>query len=91
MNNDLISRAALKKVLTEEHINMTLTFDIDTFNCVMNIIDNAPTVEERPHGKWISASSFYICGNCGIDSRYKSHFCSCCGAQMDKGGKDHDI
>ena len=41
---DLISREALKKALTEAHINMTLTFDIATFNCVMNTIDNAPTV-----------------------------------------------
>ena len=44
MNNDLISRDALKKALTEAHINMKLTFDIATFNCVMNTIDNAPMV-----------------------------------------------
>ena len=45
MNNDLISREALKKALKDAHINMKLTFDIATFNCVMNTIDNAPTVE----------------------------------------------
>ena len=44
MNNDLISREAQKKALTEAHINRTLTFDIATFGCVMSAIDNAPTV-----------------------------------------------
>ena len=42
---DLISREALKKALKDAHINMKLTFDIATFNCVKNTIDNAPTVE----------------------------------------------
>ena len=41
---DLISREALKKALKDAHINMKLTFDIATFNCVMNTVDNAPTV-----------------------------------------------
>ena len=45
MNNDLISRSALKDALSEAHINRTLTFDIATFGCVMKIIDLAPTVE----------------------------------------------
>lgn len=44
MNNDLISRDALKKALIEAHINRVLTFDIATFNCVMNTIDEAPSV-----------------------------------------------
>ena len=66
MKDDLISREDMKKALTNAHINMELTFDISTFNCVMNIIDNAPTVktycyfcgqtehgqiEERPSGE----------------------------------------
>ena len=50
MNNDLISREALKKALTEAHINRTLTFDIATFGCVMSAIDNAPTVDIRNKG-----------------------------------------
>ena len=40
----LIDANALKKALKDAHINMKLTFDIATFNCVMNTIDNAPTV-----------------------------------------------
>lgn len=48
MNNDLISRSALKKTLIEnEWIN-----GIDSGG-LENIIDNAPTVEERPQGEWI--------------------------------------
>ena len=68
MNDDLISREALKKALINAHINMALTFDISTFNYAMNTIDNAPTVEptfglfkemlcaeceKRPQGEWI--------------------------------------
>lgn len=41
----LIDAEALKKALINAHINMVLTFDISTFNCVMNTIDNAPTVD----------------------------------------------
>lgn len=40
----IIDAEALKKALINAHINMVLTFDISTFNCVMNTIDNAPTV-----------------------------------------------
>ena len=70
-NNDLISREALKKALKDAHINMKLTFDIATFNCVMNTIDNAPTVE-RPQGEWKSLGfvhsrnyAWCTCSNCG--------------------------
>ena len=42
----LIDADELKKTLKEAHINMKLTFDIATFNCVMNIIDNAPTADD---------------------------------------------
>lgn len=39
----LIDADALKTALKDAHINMELTFDIATFNCVMSTIDNAPT------------------------------------------------
>lgn len=44
----LIDADALKKALKDAHINMELTFDIATFNCVMSTIDNAPPVRNRP-------------------------------------------
>lgn len=62
MNNDLISREALKKAIINAHINMELTFDISTFNCVMNIIDNAPTVDIKDELAGAYNEGF-MCGN----------------------------
>ena len=42
----LIDAEALKKALIEASVNMELTFDIATFNCVMTTIDNTPTVDK---------------------------------------------
>ena len=47
MNNDLISRSALKEAIRDnpyllEHL------DDDNFECILGIIDNAPTVEAVP-------------------------------------------
>ena len=41
----LIDADALKDSLVNAHINRVITFDINTFRCVMNCIDNAPTVD----------------------------------------------
>ena len=52
MKNDLISRSALKKAIDDyaEKRQDTLLWQAD----VMDIIDNAPTVEpERPQGEWV--------------------------------------
>ncbi|MBQ1293482.1 MAG: hypothetical protein IIY21_05555 [Clostridiales bacterium] len=50
-------------------------------------IDNAPTVDERPHGKWIMNKTSargrnYTCTNCKKVSRNKYNFCPNCGADM---------
>ena len=57
---------------------------------------NAPTVEERPRGKWITTNTRIInymdftditCSNCKIcllADYYTPNFCPHCGAQMDK-------
>lgn len=51
---------------------------------IMGMIDNAPTVEERPHGKWnvISLLRDYVyirCSECGQSTRLvrdsKNEFC----------------
>lgn len=86
MNNDLISREALKKALIEAHINKTLTFDIATFGCVMNTIDNAPTVEPTK-GKWLPRTSYdgftyWRCDNCRVDVDETTDYCPHCGADM---------
>ena len=97
MNNDLISREALKEALKEAHINRTLTFDIATFGCVMNIIDNAPrvdaivnTIEVRPQGKWIDHSLENLlwghneCPFCHKRSNSDASYCQYCGARMER-------
>ena len=59
---------------------------------VANLIDEAPTVEERKHGHWEGGGAYY-CSNCnayaatdvfggGLDIT-EQHYCYNCGAIMD--------
>lgn len=62
---------------------------------ILNLINKAPTVEERPQGEWIPLNSRfgnldrYMCSICGHEircfpsdlTRYKSCYC---GARMEK-------
>lgn len=57
---------------------------------VANLIDEAPTVEERKHGHWIELEpdkygNFIQCSVC--DSKFglysKDNYCQACGAKMD--------
>ena len=53
MNNDLISREALRKEVTEK-VNFTTVDGHIAYDKMLQLIDNAPTVEpERPQGEWI--------------------------------------
>ena len=89
MNNDLISREALKKhkvYSLERH-----EYVVPVYN-----IDNAPTVE-RPQGEWINREAVsnttfpfwerYECNKCHKYSGY-SNFCPNCGANMKKGEEE---
>ena len=58
---------------------------------LFEIIDNEPTVEERPQGEWIykefdvesGISHSYWCSNCGEPkSQWCDNFCQRCGADM---------
>lgn len=64
------------------------------------LIDNAPTVEERPHGKWIEHQdchddTYYTCSHCGEDwttiegdpMDNLMNYCPMCGADMREDGK----
>jgi hypothetical protein len=81
MNNDLISRKALKR-------EFGYTDEWYKGRTVCAIIDNAPTVEERPKGEWIEHSTYkgvLICSHCnhGETQAYDTFkFCPNCGADM---------
>lgn len=97
MNNDLISREALKKSMrksiNERYICWSKTITVaDIATLIFDEIDNAPTVAERLQGKWQVKDGlregFYICSNCGEISCCKGSFCPDCGADMQKGGAE---
>ena len=62
------------------------------------IIDLAPTVEERPHGEWKTAYLDHVsfgvrpkviyCSICNSVVSHKSNFCEECGADMREGDMD---
>ena len=85
MNNDLISREALKEDLAKE----IKTNDMGLWLKILLVIDNAPTVEQ-PQGEWIEDNSGdRYCSECGnsallnrIGYKIESQFCPYCGAKM---------
>lgn len=96
MNNDLISREDLKKTFEE-----TVCIEPMPYAFVKQIIDNAPTVEERPHGKWIEHQdchddTYYTCSHCGEDwttiegdpMDNLMNYCPMCGADMREADND---
>ena len=82
MNNDLISREALKKAYFNA-INETSIGEVS----IISLIDNAPTVE-RPHVKWLPnyISQFTnpgrSCSLCNKTVEFSENFCPNCGADM---------
>lgn len=66
------------------------------WNGVVNIIENAPTVDavEVVHGRWIDRPTVkgqVYCSECATlekatDSNYRSRYCPNCGAKMDGDG-----
>ena len=91
MNNDLISREALKKTFHKR----IYYFDKSSWDEANAIIDNAPTVEERPKGEWIdhSEEGYVECPFCEHltnceDNIDELHYCWNCGAKMQKGGAE---
>lgn len=87
----LIDADALKKALKEHFSDEDDDVElIEIGACwyhgaVLEIIDNAPTVER--HGKWESSEHaweyIYTCSNCGHTSRFETQYCCNCGTKMD--------
>ena len=103
MNNDLISREALKKALKSNCD--TLCNDKNTSWCehccplndFEDLIDDAPTVEERPTGEWIDRhkeNRGNVCSFCNEslpctdEYDYQTNYCPNCGAKMGKEKKN---
>lgn len=87
MDNDLISRSALKEAyLREFWITMEKYGAVDALGVMEKVIDNAPTVDvERPKGEWIDISpTEWECNKCGYEvNRWNNtKFCPNCGAKM---------
>lgn len=94
---DLIDRGALGigKAKREAFNNPAYA---DGWNCAIDIIENAPTVDARPvvHGRWeeryvpngkyVAWDGFY-CSVCGRKAA-KTKYCPFCGSQMDGGNED---
>lgn len=82
----LIDADKLKKAIEKELPQMSNWGE--TF--IPLLIDNAPTVEQRPHGKWnYIQAGMCVCPFCGASphKQYKN-FCPNCGADMREGGAE---
>jgi len=74
------------------------TFENDTVNYYLGVIDDQPTIDAEPvrHGKWMEkreTSKFHVryfeCSECRAASyRYQTrmNYCPNCGAKMDREG-----
>ena len=92
----LIDADELKKKLQARHDNGNDDFDKGYnigLGTTIDLIDCAPTVEERPQGEWVGVVysnnriGVGMCNQCGV-SRIIDKFCSNCGAEMQKGGAE---
>lgn len=96
MQNDLISRDALKKLVVEPSM-----YDINKSD-VLSLIDDQPTVDAKPvvHARWVKAHGMMPpeyhhrkqcswCGGWALQDYFGrerlSHYCPTCGAKMDGG------
>lgn len=87
---ELIDREALKTKLEKmaDMNNPKWSYDSMMIAKIMiEILNEAPTVEERKHGYWKKEGSWYKCSCCNSaidpwDNTWMK-YCSCCGAIMD--------
>ena len=101
----LINADKLKEEIKEEGCDRFESWDkkltlaeYETF--IGDVIDNAPTVEQRPQGQWVikkgEYSWWHICSNCkatpltsGLTNQdVLSDFCPSCGADMREGTEE---
>lgn len=53
-------------------------------NDFVDLLEDAPTVEERPQGEWVEDmhDCYYHCSVCGHANEEADNFCPSCGADM---------
>lgn len=58
---------------------------------IQDVIDKAPTVEERKHGHWEDIDlDTSVCSVCKKPQEYETKYCPECGAKMENNGDDDD-
>ena len=79
---DLIDREALINAVED-------LYEYAELGEALDVIKAAPTVEERPHGKWISRGNIggaincgRSCSLCGKVVEFSENYCPGCGADM---------
>lgn len=94
MQNDLISRSALKKTFEAAGFGDHSLIESVLAAGVYAVIDDAPTIDAVPvvHAKWLyDRPQHYECSACksmwGELMKRMAHFCPNCGAKMDGGAE----
>ena len=89
MNNDFISREALKEAIRKRLGISSLKYLTEQEKVIVDEIDNAPTIEERPHGEWkfiqgATTQGSLKCSFCNYRNYHKTNynFCPNCGSDM---------
>lgn len=73
----------LEKIADMNNPKMVLRF-YDDCKIMINILDEAPIVEERKNGHWIDIDlDTSICSVCKNPQEYETRYCPECGAIMD--------
>lgn len=58
---------------------------------IQDVIDEAPTVEERKRGHWEDIDlDTSVCSVCKKPQEYETKYCPECGAKMENNGDDDD-
>lgn len=97
MNNDLISRSALLKMLEFKRHYVYGSGSMDDISAVISDVKNAKPVDAVPvrHGRWEHSTIFVICSECSTHWCVREEislvltrigdlkYCPHCGAKMD--------
>lgn len=87
---ELIDKNALSMELTNEVLNAYAKADFrfaHALNVFQDLIDEAPTVEERKYGHWLTKKAWHVeCSECHHVLEFicdVKKYCPNCGAKMD--------